>query len=256
MSESNDTQVHACSCDMDDRCDPCIGYQYRDRTKTDRYARDTCVFEEVIKELDDLQKAASKGSSEEAMLGDETKLDAVDDVRVERSGESGQAKADAIEEGEIQDDPSSAQHSRELDPSSAQHSRESPMMTKEFVGWMYDVEKRLRLLEENGSRKRRVEGEEHGQREGVCEQASKQMKGGVLKDELLQMMEEALLSCNVEIGASRMYVKKYVTQKFALPCTQYYSKRLNEVLQCGVDRQMFKFDAVTKLYTLAPAVTE
>ena len=73
----------------------------------------------------------------------------------------------------------------------------------------------------------------------------------VSKSELMQMVWNAIGSGSHDYGVNRSFVRKFLADRYDVPMTPNYIKRINNVLQMGVDVGQFAYDSRHGLFLLA-----
>ena len=53
----------------------------------------------------------------------------------------------------------------------------------------------------------------------------------------MEMVENALRETNDQYGSSRTFIRCFIFNKYKIPSSPYYVKRLNQILQTGVDQK-------------------
>ena len=72
----------------------------------------------------------------------------------------------------------------------------------------------------------------------------------ISKEEMVKYVEEAIGSCNTGIGCSKAYIRKFLLDKFEVPVTPHYIKKVNAAIQVGLAEKKFSFDSKHGLFKL------
>ena len=70
------------------------------------------------------------------------------------------------------------------------------------------------------------------------------------KDELVNHIVEAIGSCTTGIGCSKAYIKKFLNDRYEVPLSQYYGRKVALLLTEGVLSKRYQFDPKHNLYKL------
>ena len=70
------------------------------------------------------------------------------------------------------------------------------------------------------------------------------------KDELVNHIVEAIGSCTTGIGCSKAYIKKFLNDRYEVPLSQYYGRKVSLLLTEGVLAKRYQFDPKHNLYKL------
>ena len=74
--------------------------------------------------------------------------------------------------------------------------------------------------------------------------------GTISKENMLKMITEAIASGHAQYGVSRSYIRKYLSDKYEVPGTTHYNKKLNFLLHRGLEDKVFVFDPVHQLFKM------
>ena len=92
------------------------------------------------------------------------------------------------------------------------------------------LDRRLRILEEKN--------------------AKEETKKTITKNEMQNMVFDAISSGNPKYGVGKTYIKSFLSDTFAVPTTLHYAKKINCALQSGLQSDVFEFDVIHHLYKL------
>ena len=70
----------------------------------------------------------------------------------------------------------------------------------------------------------------------------------ISKEQMVNYVAEAIESCNSGIGCSKAYMRKYLLDKYEVPLTPHYMKKMNAAIQVGLEEKRFEFDAKHGLF--------
>ena len=73
----------------------------------------------------------------------------------------------------------------------------------------------------------------------------------ISRTELMQMVWNAIGSGSQDYGVNRSFVREFLADRYDVPMTPNYIKRINQVLQMGVDVGQFKYDSTHGLFLIA-----
>ena len=81
--------------------------------------------------------------------------------------------------------------------------------------------------------------------------ADRCMKPHVSKDAMLDGIVEAIRTFGSDYGVGKPLIKKHLTTRFGIDLTsQYYAKKLNNIIKYGIGKNMFVFDRHDQLFKL------
>ena len=107
---------------------------------------------------------------------------------------------------------------------------------QEMQRLVVDLEKRLTLLEASVA-------DNYGiQRSSPRKQ--------ITKEEMAAMIKSAIAQGSKAYGVSRSFVRKVLAEQYNVDMSNYYQKKINQMLQAGIDEGHLTFDAVHQLYKL------
>ena len=73
----------------------------------------------------------------------------------------------------------------------------------------------------------------------------------ISKADLLEMINTAIDSGSKEYGVNRSFIRKFLADRFGVPQTPHFAKRINKVLSVNVERGNLILDAAHGLFLLA-----
>lgn len=73
----------------------------------------------------------------------------------------------------------------------------------------------------------------------------------IRKETMVEMIRKAISQGSPTFGVSRSFIRKVLTDENHLTMSGYYSKKMNNVLQSGVDSGVLLYDSAHQLYKLA-----
>ena len=111
-----------------------------------------------------------------------------------------------------------------------------------ILGMVRDIDARLRKLES--------EQKEAMKPHGAIGRKEAETPRSIMKIELLEMIFAAVSSGNSNYGVNRSYIRKVLAERFDVPITPYYMKRVNQVLQKAVDDGQLVLDPSHGLFTV------
>ena len=83
---------------------------------------------------------------------------------------------------------------------------------------------------------------------GLRMDGEKSHQRNVSRDDMLNMVKEAISFGNDSLGVSKKLIRKHLFVHCGLPDTPHYTRKLNAVIQCGLDRKMFRYDSVHQMF--------
>ena len=72
----------------------------------------------------------------------------------------------------------------------------------------------------------------------------------ISRSQMATWIIEAIKQGNRDLGVSKSYLKKYLSEVNGMPNNAYYIRKLNTVLTMGIDEKRLMFDKVHSLYKL------
>ena len=121
------------------------------------------------------------------------------------------------------------------------HSERLDMVEEVEKSW--GKEEMLAMIKENRQRIEKMELVL-----GFGMEGEKPNQRNVSRDEMLNMVMEAMNFGNDSLGVSKKLIRKHLFVHCGLPDTPHYTRKLNAVIQCGLDRKMFRFDSVHQMF--------
>ena len=73
---------------------------------------------------------------------------------------------------------------------------------------------------------------------------------GITKGELMNFIIEAINSCTTGIGCSKAYIKKYLCDRYEVPLSAHYGRKIGMLIHEGVMMKKIHFDPAHNLYKL------
>ena len=99
--------------------------------------------------------------------------------------------------------------------------------------WLIEIENRLDKLEGESRMKK-----------------SKDVGRVISRNQLMEMILEAIQSTNGQFGCSRAFVRKYLFENHSVPNNIYYTRRINQVLLSAANDGVLKYDSVHQLFSM------
>ena len=72
----------------------------------------------------------------------------------------------------------------------------------------------------------------------------------ITKENMAEMIQKAILQGNSEIGVSKKFIRKILHEQNEVPMSNYYLKKLNNLLAKGTKEGVICFDAAHQLYKI------